>query len=462
MVLALMSASVARIAALEVLTRVRERDAYAHETLDAVLKAEKLDPRDAALATRLAYGAVAARGTLDEAVVRVADPGTRLHPQTSDVLALGAYEVLFAGTPAWVAVSEAVKLAKSSHAKSAGLVNAIMRRIVRDAESFPWGDPAKDNAALARLHAHPRWLAELWIAELGRDTAASVMAANNAPAPFTLASLEPTADAAETLSAELVSLGAEPQPSPLPGSLTAEKPALARKAAALRAQRALVMDAGAQFAVHAMRPAPGQILVDIGAGRGGKSLLLAALARRAGGPLARLIAVDLHGFKLDQLATAAGNLGFEEIETTVADATLSDLATSVRIEEGTADAVLVDAPCSGLGTLRRHPDRRWRAKPDEIEALASLGSLLLERASRLVKPGGFVVYSTCTITREENAEVVEGFLGSEAGKGFAAGSLEGFVPEAWAGYVSSEGWFQSLPEPGGADGHFVARLERKR
>ncbi len=452
--------SAARVVALEVLTRVRERDAYAHETLDAVLSGARLEPRDAAMATRLAYGAIAVRGTLDEAVLRVVDPGTNIHPQSSDVLALGAYEILFEQTSPWVAVNETVKLAKASHPRSAGLVNAVMRRVAREAETFPWGDPDADTAALARLYGHPRWLAELWVAELGRETAARVMAANNVPAPFTFAALGAAPDAAERLSAGLEALGAEPALGSLPGAVVAGRPAVARRAEALREQRALVMDAGAQLAVHAMKPRPGMTLVDIGAGRGGKSLLIAALARRAGGPLERLVALDLHDFKLGRLAGAAKSLGYGEIVTVAADATAPLTPADVGVREAGADGVLVDAPCSGLGTLRRHPDRRWRAKPEEIEALAALGGMMLERASRLVKPGGFVVYSTCTIARRENAEVVEGFLRSEAGREFSAVPVGDLMPSAWTGFVGPEGWYQSLPEPGGADGHFVARLER--
>ena len=186
-----MSASPARTAALEVVTRVRERDAYAHETLDAVLKRTRLDPRDAALATRLAYGTVAARGTLDEAVARVADTGTTLEPRVADALALGAYEILFADTPRHAAVSEAVELVRASRPRAAGLANALMRRLATASDEFPWGDPASDIEALARFHAHPSWLATLWVDELGRSNAEAVMSADNLPAPLYLAHLGP-------------------------------------------------------------------------------------------------------------------------------------------------------------------------------------------------------------------------------------------------------------------------------
>ncbi|HSK48748.1 MAG TPA: transcription antitermination factor NusB [Coriobacteriia bacterium] len=451
-----MRASAARRAALKVITRVRERSAFAHETLDTVLSSTRIEPRDAALATRLAYGAIATRGTLDEAVARSLDEGTVLEPRVADALALGAYELLYARTPSHAAVSETVELVREFRPRATGLANAVMRRIVKAAETFPWGNPDTDNAALARLHGHPRWLAELWIEQLGRAAATEIMAANNEPAPLYLAMLgiHPDSEVVEWLAED----GADPSPGPLPASLVAGAAAATRRARALKDGDVLVMDAGAQFAVHAVSPSPGDALVEIGAGRGGKTLLLAALARRAGGPAAEIAAVDLHAFKLESLSEGAAKAGFAEVRTIVADATAA--RADVGVADKSADAVLIDAPCSGLGTLRRPPDRRWRAQRDEIETLALLGEQLLGRAARLVKPGGCVVYSTCTIAKRENAEVIEGFLASPDGAEFRIETLIGYVPDEWAKFVTPEGYFQSLPAQDGPDGHFVARLVR--
>ena len=128
--------------------------------------------------------------------------------------------------------------------------------------------------------------------------------------------------------------------------------------------------------------------------------------------------------------------------------------------EGTVDAVLVDAPCSGLGTLRRHPEKRWRVHPADIDSLATLGLKLLSEAARLVRRGGFVVYSTCTLAEMENAGVVRAFLESEDGSAFLVDSVAGGVPEAWQRFVTEEGFFRSLPLTDGPDGHFAARLVR--
>jgi len=453
-----MGASAARAAALTVVSRVRDRNAYAHETLDSVLGSSSLDSRDAGFATRLAYGTVASRGTLDEAIGRFVANPAQLEPRVADALAVSAYEILYSRTPARAAVNEGVELVKSVQPRAAGLANAVLRKLADAAEEFPWGDPEADTAALARLHGHPLWIAELWVSELGRETASVVMAANNEPAPLYLAHLPFHADEASVV-AELAERGAEPETCPLPGCIVAHAAAQALGSEALTGRTVVVADAGAQLAAAVvMRAKPGPSIVELGAGRGTKSLIMAGLAHRAGEPV-DVVAVDLHDFKLNALREAAQHAGATGITTVAADAT--DPTAEGLPAAGSVDAVLVDAPCSGLGTLRRHPDRRWRAKPEEIEALAQLGSALLTTASRLVKPGGFVVYSTCTIAHAENTEVIESFLASEAGARFAIDPLGADVPDEWREFVSAEGYFQSLPQVGGPDGHFIARLVRR-
>jgi len=451
-----MSASNARRLALKVVTRVREREAFAHETLDAVLTAAQPDQRDAAFATRLAYGAVACRGTLDEAVARFVSAPASLEPQVADALALSAYELLFARTPARAAVSEGVELVRSVQPRAAGLANAVLRRLAEAADSFPWGDVSTDTAALARRYGHPSWLAELWVNELGLDVATAVMEADNEPAPLYLAHL-PFAASLEEATARLARDGAEPSDCGLPGCVVAGSASAAIRSDVLEQRVMVVADAGAQYAAHVVRPTPGAVVVELGAGRGTKTLIMAGIAHSLGGEAA-ITAVDTHQFKLDALNQSARSLGVGGITTLCADATS---ATAPGLPgPGTVDSVLVDAPCSGLGTLRRHPDRRWRARLVEIEALAGLGERLLATAAMLVKPGGFVVYSTCTIARRENAQVVEAFLASEAGRGFVVESLCALTPARWSSFVTTEGYFQSLPKGGGMDGHFVARLAK--
>jgi 16S rRNA (cytosine967-C5)-methyltransferase len=333
----------------------------------------------------------------------------------------------------------------------------VLRKIADAAPDFPWGDPKTDVAALARLHGHPRWLADMWVAELGRETAGEVMAANNEAAPLYLA-VNPFASTVESARAALRADGALPQPCPVFGCVEAGNASAAVHGSALREGFAVASDAAAQLVTQLVPVAAGQTIVEIGSGRGTKTLLLQARAIESGGP-ARIIAVDLYDFKARLLEERLARYGVPGVVTLVGDAT-DVSAIPGAPAAGTVDAVLIDAPCSGLGTLRRHPEKRWRVGPDDVEALGDLGLKLLSAASVLVRPKGFVVYSTCTIAERENGRVVRDFLASERGSGFRVDALTGDVPEAWRRYLTEEGFFSSVPLSGGPDGHFAARLVR--
>lgn len=451
-----MSASPARTTAREVLTRVRESASYAHEVLNATLRRTPLSPDDTSLATRLAYGALQTEGTLDDAIDRYLG-GKRIEPRVRDALRVSTYEILFLNTADRAAVHQGVELVRSVRAQAAGLANAVLRRISEDAAEFPWGDPSVDDAALARLYGHPEWLTSLWVAELGRETAEAVMAADNEPAPLFLAVNEFASNAEEAVAA-LLADGAQPEPYILPGSFVAGNGGAAVRGKALADGLVIATDAAAQLVSLLVHPSSGQRIVEVGAGRGTKTLLLQARALASGGA-ARIDAVDLHEFKARLLDVRLSRFGVPGVRTLVGDA--ADFsAIAGAPEPGTVDAVLVDAPCSGLGTLRRHPEKRWRVTEADVVSLAELGGRLLAEAGRLVRPGGFVVYSTCTLTNAENADVVRAFLASDAGSAFHIDALVDDVPEEWHRFITDEGFFRSVPEPGGPDGHFAARLVR--
>jgi 16S rRNA (cytosine967-C5)-methyltransferase len=220
----------------------------------------------------------------------------------------------------------------------------------------------------------------------------------------------------------------------------------------------LVADAAAQFAPLALDPRPGQVVVDVAAGRGTKTVLLQAAATAAGGP-AHITALDLHAFKTDVLRERLDALHVPGVQVVAGD--IADVGSLSGLPPiGGADAVLVDAPCSGTGALRRHPEKRWRVTPEQIDELARLQRSMLASAARLVRPGGVVVYSTCSILQQENDSVVGDML-TEGADEFAIRSVADIVPGEWASFVTPEGFFQSLPAAGGPDGHFVAVLARR-
>lgn len=451
-----MRISPARHIALSVLRRVRERGSFGPETLDAVLRASGLTVRDTALATRLTYGILQTLGVLDEAIDRFADRPGAIEPAVRDALRLGAYELLFMRTPARAAVHEAVEAARNARPQASGLANAILRHIAGEADTFPWGDPATDDDALSRATGHPRWLVDRWIEELGRERAVEALYADLEPAPLYLWAVPFRGTPVEIMDA-LRADGAQPVADLLPGCIRAEDGAAAVRGAAVRKGLVLITDAAAQLAARVLGPQCGETVVDVAAGRGTKTAEIQAFTVAAGEPC-DLFALDIHPFKADVLRRRMNDLGVPGVTTLVGDA--CDIASVAGIPApGTVHGVLVDAPCSGLGALRRRPEKRWRIAPEDITRLAALQLIMLEQAASLVSVGGTVVYSTCTISRAENEGVVEAFLAGSAG-GFVIGDLTEAIPPEWRSDIDERGFFQSSPRIGGPDGHFVASLTR--
>lgn len=443
------SVAPARSAALHVLARVRRDGAFSGPALAAELARGRLSADDAALATRLTYGTLGAEGVLDEAIA----PHVRgaLEPRIRDVMRLAAFELLFGRAPAYAVVDQAVDAARRVRPQAAGLVNAVVRRVSEQASSFPWGDPATDMDALARAAGHPRWILDVAIASLGEDAAREMFACGLEPAP-TYVRLDPFAgDRSETLS--LLAPGAPVSSPPDEDCYLVGQPRAIF--ASVSAVGWFAMDAAAQLAPRAIAPGPGMRILDVGAGRGNKTVCLQALALRAGGPAA-ITALDIHEGKTSALARRLEDSGVPGVAHTTGDAT--DLVALFGTDA--FDAVLVDAPCSGLGTLRRYPEKRWRIGPDTVSRMHALQLDLVGAAASVVRPGGVVVYSTCSIAREENADVVDGFLTSDAGRGYALEPLTEAIPDDWGTFRDGRGCFQSWPRSGGPDGHFVALLRR--
>lgn len=452
-----MAVTPARKVALSALRAVRDRDAWSHEALSVALATAGLNQREAAFATRLTYGTAGALGVLDEVIDRFASAPGRIEPRVRDALRLATYELLYEKTDAYVAVDQGVDAAGRAAPHAKGYANAILRRVSEEAATFPWGDPAHDLEAHARLTAMPGWLARRMAEQLGEEAARGVMAANLQPAPVYLAH-NPFLGTIEDLMRELLDEQAQPRLEGPPGCIRVVAPAAALATEAIATGRAIVADAGAQLVAYiaGRNMAPDALAVDVAAGRGTKTALLQAAAEGH----ARVLALDIHEFKVAVLTARMTELNVPSVKTAVADATsLEDLA--AVIPPGTADVVLVDAPCTGTGTLRRHPEKRWRLTPEDPARVAVLSAAMLTASASLVRPGGFVVYSTCSVLAEENQDVVSGFLGSEAGRAFETADLREGVPTHWRGFLTDEGWFRSLPAIDGPDGHFAARLMRR-
>ncbi len=442
-----MSATPGRKIAFEVLLRVESGGAYASRALDAALaQAGAVDPREAGLATELVYGTLRRALSLDAALaphsrrpLAALDPGARV------ALRLGAYQLLHLGTPAHAAVGETVALVKGvEHGRAAGYVNAVLRTLARSPSPVPPPPLALDPAGhVAATEALPRWLAEEWVAWLGPDEALALARAMNAPAPLCVRAPE-----RDALLARLRSAGVTASPAPRSpdgiGVAGASVADVTRAAGGLRFQ---VQDEAAQlvtlFTAGDLRGRRARVL-DACAAPGGKAFHLAELL----GPGSEVVAIELHPRKADELAKEARRRGLP-VRVVCADASRP----VPGLEEGSFDAVLVDAPCAGLGTLRRHPELKLRRPPEDVPRMAVLQRDILRAMARYARAGAPVVYSVCSLSRAEGPEIVAGML--------AEGWRRAPPPAAFpADVLTPDGDLLALPSRHGTDGFYAARLVR--
>lgn len=391
-----------RRAALDLLAAVRERDAYANLVLPELLRARRITGRDAALATELGYGTCRAAGLLDAVLAACVDrPLAEVDGDLLDALRLGAYQLLRTRVPSHAAVAATVELVRTARGRGvAGFVNAVLRRVARRDEAAWIAELAPDQdrdpvGHLAFATAHPRWIAEAFQSALGPDPdelAAALRADNERPSVHLAA--RPGVITADELAAVT---GGEPAPySPYGVHLDGGSPG---ELDVLSDGTAAVQDEGSQLVALALAGAPlegtdGGRWLDLCAGPGGKAALLGALVELDGGTLD---AVERAPHRARLVERACADL---PVTVRVADARDSGLP------PGSFDRVLVDAPCTGLGALRRRPEARWRRTPEALRELVPLQRELLAAGLRLVRPGGVVAYVTCSPHPAETIEVV--------------------------------------------------------
>ena len=418
----------ARSSALRVLDACRKSGAWADAALSAELGREPLSGQDAALCSRIVYGVLQTRMLLDYYLAAYCSQ--RLdHLQTplSDILRIGAYQILFLDkVPDHAAVSESVELAKSAKRGTAsGLVNAVLRKLSQNKKRLP-PLPEEPVERLCVETSHPRWLTERMIAVLGWEEAAAFLRANNELAPLTV-QLNPLKTTREKLIAELRGEGIDVRPHPwVPDCLELTGVGDLSTLGAFYRGAFTVQDAAARMASFGIEP--GMSVLDVCAAPGGKSFSAAFAMRDEG----RIVACDLHENKLKRIRDGAARLGLTCIETTAAD------GRDFHEEwESAFDAVLCDVPCSGLGIIRKKPDIRYKA-PEPLSELPAIQRAILDNAQRYVKPGGLLVYSTCTVLPEENDAVTESFLSEH--RNYQPIS-DGHAPAFWPQCDQTDGFY---------------------
>src|SRR4051794_33758321 len=378
----------AREVAFRVVRRVSD-GAYADRAFRAEAGRAQLSPSDRAFAQRLAYGSVQRRLTLDHVIVALSDrPLAKLDPVVLDALRLGMYQLLFMDSvPDHAAVAETVELAKSAKGAGFKFANAVLRRATREARSILDGVSDADPAGAAILHSHPQWITDIWWQMLGRDGAIALMEADNRPAEDAIRvnSLVPTD----------LPIPGEPDPHipearVLDGPFDVEGSDLFRSGAVTPQSRASMLVA------RTLDPQPGERVLDMCAAPGTKTTHAAALT----GGDAQITAVESNPARADELRANCERMRATPVVVIVEDA---------RSVEGQFDRVMLDAPCSNLGTLARRPDARWTRTPATVEELAGLQSELLDSAARVTRRGGVLVYSVCTISPREGLDQIAAF-----------------------------------------------------
>jgi 16S rRNA (cytosine967-C5)-methyltransferase len=423
---------------------VFEQDAWADRALHGEARRLRLDTRERALATQLAFGTVQRAATLDHVIERLTG-GRELEPAVRAALRLGVFQLAYLDrVPAHAAVGESVELAKADAPRGAGLVNAVLRRAARegrDALLGPLHD--RDPAGAALLHSVPLWLAEQWWSELGPETARALLAAANEPAEHALRANTLVSDR----DAVAAALGVPSRTDPVvPEALVLEGP-FDLRGSALWDEGAVWPQSRAAMAVaRVVAPQTGERVLDLCAAPGGKATHLAALS----GDGAEIVAVEQHPGRADALRATCARLHARGVRVEVADA-------AVARADGPFERVLVDPPCSGLGTLAAHPDLRWRMTPAAIGELAALQGRMLAAAAAVTAPGGTLVYATCTISARENEAVIAKLMRSNPH--FAVDDLRADFP-AWHHPQAAE-YLLTMPSRDSTAGFFVARLRRR-
>ena len=387
---------------------------------------------------RLAYGAVQRRATLDHVIETLARrPVERLEPAVLAALRLGVLQLAFLDrVPAHAAVGESVELAKGASRAGAGLVNAVLRRAAREAPALVAALPDGTPAEAALRHSHPLWIAELWFDVLGPDAARALMAADNEPAE--------AAVRVNTLKTDALELPVPSHAADLPDGLVLDGPFDAFSSPLWEQGLFMPQSRAAMAVARVVDPQPGEQVLDLCAAPGGKTTHLAALMRDEG----RVVAVEHHPGRADALRRTAARMGASCVEVRTADA--------AEPQEGGFDRVLVDPPCSDLGTLAARPDVRWRKDAEMPESLAATQAAILDAGAEALNGGGVLVYSTCTISPAENERLIAAFL--ERRDDFGVDELPSDLP-VWD-HPSVPGFLQTLPHRDGTDGFFIARLRR--
>ncbi len=443
--------SVRQIAS-EILLKVDIRKAYADSLLHHALETATLDDRDQALLTEIVYGALRWRGSIDAKLSpHMRRPLTQADPFIRNLLRTTLYQLIFLDKiPDYAAVNEAVELAKFQGGRAAGFVNGVLRNFLRHNNNVVEAAPnAQSRETLAEEFSHPEWLVQRWLADFGMEEAISLMRANNERSPL-IVRVNTLKCSREELLGRFLAAGINANPtkcSPqgiavVSGPAVVELPGFAEGIFQVQGE-------SSQLVTYLLGPQSGERILDACAAPGGKSTHIAEMMRDQG----ELIALDSAARGIDRVRDNLARLQLSSIHAVRADAS-GNLYGSL----GPAyDRILVDAPCSGLGTLRSHPEIKWQRDESDIKRLCLLQAKILGNVARHLKGNGVLVYSTCTLSKDENDCTVESFLNEH--EEFELEDAARYLPDSASHMVRGK-YYQALPHRDNTDGFFAARMRK--
>jgi len=441
--------------AFEVLERV-ENGAFADLALDGALEClPGIDPRDRGLITELVYGVLRYRGRLDFALQQFCrKPLAKVEPTVRTLLRLGSYQILLLDRiPDHAAVFETVQLARQLKLQRAtGFINGILRSLQRQADTLPWPDRQREPLAyLEHFLSLPRWLAKAWHEEFGAEEACTLAGAMLQPAPYSVRTNTLKTDR-NSLLETLGKMGCEAH-----ATRFAPEGVLITRGGTRHLEGHAeglfqLQDEASMLIAHLLAPRPGERILDACAAPGGKTTHMAALTDNG----ADIVALDLHPRRVELITRGAERLGCRGIEGRTWDLTRAP----DFLEAASFDRILVDAPCSGLGVLRRNPEIRWRRRPADVKDMAHQQATILNNVAPLLRPGGRLVYSLCTFGPEETDGVVQSFLAKHPD--FVRCDLRDGTPKAWHTLFDDGGSLRTLPHRHDGMDAFYATAFQKR
>jgi 16S rRNA (cytosine967-C5)-methyltransferase len=442
----------ARSLAVQILNRIDQAGLFAEPLLDQALSRGILtDVHDRRLLTEIVYGTLRMRGRIDWVIALFykGDPAT-MDGGVRNILRTALYQFFFTDRiPAFAIVDEAVKLVKATHPTASGLVNAILRNVLRKEKEIPWPDIEIDPAVhISVCHSHPLWLVKRWIMSFGLEETLELCRANNAIPPLNVRVNRLKATREEVMQHLQRSGFTVRETEFSPDGLVLTHPAIpVRDTFSYKEGQIQVQDEASQLAARLLDPRAGEKILDACAGAGVKASHLAEIMKNQG----TVTAVDISRQKVRALRENTDRLGIVIVEPLVRDLR-EDPGETFR---GAFDGILLDVPCSGLGTLRRNPEIKWRITAQDLHRHAVLQKRLLGVAAGCLRQGGRLAYSTCSVMSEENEAVITDFLSRH--RDFRCIRAPAFIPQSM---VTEQGFFKTRPDRHGTDGFFGAILQR--